>query len=298
MDIKNLPIPPWGALYEPDERDYDWDMLWITIWDLPDVIINNDEIIQDQDEAGYPYWCVHFGSSMSDNHANWQDNNPVRSTWAELADKSPTFHPQVWDYISAWPKALKQLWHIEGYFTVKGLENILLKLSEGHVLFTWSNTINWKQTYINYFTVVIWSSYGHAFQIIGYNNSNKPVQVADFPIKAPPQTLICKNSYKRTPYFFIKFEDIDRAMYVSKYFFENDKDPILKYKKDIMKNLNMKSAKLAFLLNLWNGKDPSKSITREESATMLWRMIEKLMNWEITPQKIKDIEKELKDLEK
>gem|GEM_PF-5520787 len=47
-------LPPDGAHYEYDERDYDGELLGIDIATLPDVVVNDDGMIQDQNKAGYP----------------------------------------------------------------------------------------------------------------------------------------------------------------------------------------------------------------------------------------------------
>jgi len=283
-------LPPDGAHYEYDERDYDGELLGIDIATLPDVVVNDDGMIQDQNKAGYPMWCVHFSASMNDNYSNWRDKQNERSTGWQVVRVSPTFSPDHGDYINAWPKALLKLWHIEWYFTVSWLHNILYQIAQKNIIHVGSNTIDWGKTYRNNFEAVIGRGSWHAFQLIWYNNTSQKYIYKWWEIS--PYSLIAKNSYDSKPYFCIKFDDFDRALYPTKYYFVNTKKSILQHKKDIMNNLTHKSAKLTFLLWIWNGQDPKQNITREDANVMIYRALEKMW-FDFT-----EVKNELEELEK
>lgn len=273
MNIPNACLP------REDERDY---RLWldIDISKLPKSTINDDWIIQDQDEAGYPMWCVHFSSSMNDNHANWRDWISKRSKWKDWCEASPTFSPTNWDYINAWPLTMKNLAHIKWFFNIQSLAETMYWSSKWYIIHCWSNTINWWDTRRNNWVAVINKWSWHAFQIIWYDE--------DY--------VLCKNSYKAFPYFKIRKEDFDRALYPNKYVFENDTTILDNHKKNIMKDLKLDSAKLAFLLGLTNWERPNENITREEVMAMSFRVLEKFINWDVTKESIDKAREELKRL--
>ena len=271
----------WGAIDCIDERNYSYsEIAWNTETNIADYVLLDNWVIQDQYKSWYSMWCVYFASSMHDNYINARDEDKTRTTWWELCELSSTRNAKTWDYLINWPKLLKKLWHIEWYFQVETLEEIKKALNENKPIHVWSNRIDWTATRnstdniaVIWQTVTIW----HAFHIIWYNQTWK-VRI-DTPYTIPNNCLICKNSSTNYDHwlFYIRFEDFDK-LFRTKNVFENSLDPILSYKKRIMKNINLESAKKLYELWAWNWERPTEHITREECAAMVYRMYEKIKN--------------------
>ncbi|PZM81833.1 hypothetical protein DLH72_05035 [Candidatus Gracilibacteria bacterium] len=64
-------------------------------------------------------------------------------------------------------------------------------------------------------------------------------------------------------------------------------------KNDIMENINLKNAKIAYKLGLWNGQNAKNPMTREEVMAVFVNGIKKIASGEVTIGKIEELEKEL-----
>lgn len=264
-----------------DERNYTYnEFAWCRAGAIKDFVCLDDWEIQSQNEAWYPMWCVYFASSMHDNYCNFRDSIADRSTWWQLCDASDTRNPNEWDYIINWPKLLKKLELIEWYFQVwfGDLKEVLSKWMPVHV---WSNTIDWSKTLWNInppFSqnkniAVIWSGSGHAFHIIWYNDTWEKKMVWSHEV--PADVYICKNSNWNWDgwWFYIKQEDIENALYWSKFVFTNKLSDIDKYKQQIREWINIESAKDFYDRWYTNWERPNDPITRQE----VWALLERIL---------------------
>jgi hypothetical protein len=266
MDIEMV---NW-AIDSQDERNYNyWEMVW-TIWDLPISKIIDDWVYQNQwlyKETAY--FCVAYSHSHWSNIENSIEWSWDRITWLALGRemvKKWLLDTKVWAYIIDWAKTLKDLKFISWFAQISTIDEIKHSIFNNRPVTTGSNTINWKETVNNNNIAVRWNSYWHAFLIIGYNDETK--------------LLICKNSYWTEKFdkgrFYIKYEDFD-LLYNSKFSLIDQQDQsILNYKKKIMENLTLDSAKKAMELGIWNWENPNSPISREETSAMLYRLYEKL----------------------
>lgn len=261
-----------SAFDSNDERDYKYNELFWNEIEIPDFILLDNWIIQDQNKAWYPMWCVYFSSSEVDNYCNSRDKIIDRTLWWELCDKSTTWSETEWDYVVNWPKLLKELWLIKWYILVK--DDLIKALSNWNPIHTWCNRINWKKTKENNIAIIEdWA--WHSFHIIGYNRTWSMVNEWNHTI--PNNVFICKNSSNSydNGFFYIKFDDIS-ALYEARYIFTNDTTLIDNYKNKIMENIKLESAKKAFELWLWNWERPNETATREEVSAMIYRLYDKI----------------------
>ncbi len=262
------------AIDEIDERNYQYsEIAGTTI--LPDFILNDDWDIQDQYKAGYNMGCVYFATSMNDNQLNQSDWISERSKWWELCDKSKTRSRENWDLIINGPKLAKELKLIDWYFQLKNVSETMASLVNGLNIHCGSNTINWRETNKAPYIANISSGSWHCFHIIGYNKWN---EVEYKWRKIPKDVFICKDSSFMFDnwFFYIRIEDFEKALFFTKLNFINNKEIILQYKKKIMENIKLESAKKAIENWIWNGIDWDKAVTREEAAAMIQRVFEKL----------------------
>ena len=262
-----------AALDNFDERNYPYSEI---VWNnkaVPDFIVNDDGIIQDQYKEWYNMWCVYYSVSMHDNFLNIQDWINESIKWSELCEESTTWSRVEWDYIINWPKLLKDKDLIKWYAQIDSLDSAFSALADNKQISTWTNMISWAKTrtWDYYAQGNSWA--GHAFTIIWYNRTNDYIEYNWRRI--PPMCFIVKDSshWFNAWYFYIKIEDFDRLLYRTRLTFINNTDLIDNYKKMVLKDITNESAKLAFLLGIWNGKDGKQSITREDTATMVFRSI-------------------------
>lgn len=266
----------WGALDCIDERNYSYsEIAWNDV-EIKDFVLLDDWVIQDQNKAWYTMWCVYFASSMNDNYCNKRDWIQDRSLWWELCEMSSTRSATLWDFLINWPKLLKKLDLIEWYFQINSIDEAKIALSNSQPIHCWTNKIDWWLTRQDNIAV-IWSWVWHAFHIIWFNATwNEKIDALH---KIPNNCFICKNSgtWYDNWFFYLKFEDFENLFY-TKIIFENKLDNILLYKKKIMANLKLDSAKKCFELGIWSWENPNSAVTREECAAMVYRMYEKLKN--------------------
>lgn len=255
-----------------DERTFDYEELAWAETSLPIKAICETGYRQNQKADGYNYGCVYFSTSEWTNYLN-----VIRTKWGDLCDKSETREEWVWDYLINWAKLALKLWLISWYGQIKSLLALKTSIVQNRPVLVWSNTINWTATKANWNIAVRWTWYWHRFHIIGYNDNDSH--------------FICKNSYWPSYMdkgnFYIKYEDYDLLYNTKLSFIENPK-LIDNYKKKIMEWITLDSAKIAFLLWIYNWDKRN-----EETRAIMLRAIEWMLNWKITKESIEKARKEL-----
>lgn len=255
--------------WEIDERDYRYNEVCGSDGNIPEEYYINDNELQDQNAAGYPYGCVFFSDSQGSNIMNFLEGSDVRSTWKELCDYAQLqwlFNPSSWAAIKSWPKVGKELWYLAWYVTVDTVDEILNSIANGRPVQCGSNQIDWNSaTAENWWTVSGKASYGHSIILNGYSYKTKQFRI--------------KQSYNKwdSGHQFLNFSDFN-LLYPSKYSLIDNPDPIISYKQKIMDNISIDSAKKAFENGFFNGERPQDTATREEVAAMVERAYEKLVN--------------------
>jgi hypothetical protein len=269
----------FNACYDiPDERDYQAsEILWNN--NIKDFVLNDDWEIQNQYTAWYPMGCVFFSTSMHDNWLNFRDNFNERSKWWYLCDYALSkwlWDENEWAYLSSWSIIAKDLWLIDWYMTCNSYKDMIKSLWEWFCIHTWSNKINWGELRkTSDFIAKEWVWEWHAFHCIGYNFTWEIKQVKNKTI--PWGVFIFKDSSNWFDkwFFYIKIEDVENILFRTKHIFTN-KILIDNYKKKIMENIKLESAKRAFENWIWNWLEPNKPITREEAASMIQRALDKI----------------------
>lgn len=267
-----------NACYDvPDERDYLYSEVCWNEWTIPDeYIIDDSEDYQNQWlEDITKYMCVFYSSTHWVNILNelewlWEENKSWKESWL-FAYKEWLLNVKRWACLSSWPKIMKELWYIKGYTLCKTEYDVKKSIVEWRPVVVWSNQLKW------WWPCSPKNSYWHAVLIIWYNK----------------EWFIIKQSYWKEKYNewknLLLYKHFDKLFY-SKYSLIDIENPILKYKKNIMKNINIDMAKAWFELWLWNWKNATDNISREEAVTVILRAIEK---W-ITTDKIKEALEKIK----
>ena len=266
-DKKNIDY----ALDKIDDRDYIFEeMSWLSnkIKKPESRIIDREDDYQNQGlKEITAYMCVFYSSWHWSNIQNFSEDSNVfinnESFW-KRAIKEKLLDPKKWAYIQSWPKLLKIEKYIKWYALVKTLNGIKDSILNGNPICVWSNKIDWSWTKDNYNIAVKWNSYWHAFLIIWYNDKDK--------------LIILKNSYWKDFWdnwvFYIRYEDIFSILYNGKYSLIDVKEPIVKYKRDILKKINLHDTRIWFLIGLTNWKNLSQE--KEEAVAMDVRVIRML----------------------
>lgn len=260
-----------GCIQWPiDERNYKyWDIYWnIDAWTLPSNYFINDNEFQNQADW-YPYWCVFFSQSMAENEMNFIEWSKERSTWWQLCDYALSkwlFNPESGAMIISWPKVWVALWFLSWYAEISTLDEIKHSIANNRPVQCGSNKLNFSKIILE---EKAW--YWHSVHIVWYDDDK--------------QLLKIKESYWKGRwdwwYQYLRYSDI-WLLYPTKFSLIDKQDKnILLYKKRIMEWINIEKARDAYNLGIWNWLDATKPASREETATMILRAIEKLKNWEI-----------------
>lgn len=256
-----------NACYDiPDERDYSYDLIMGVEKEKPSKYIINDNDLQDQNKAGYPYWCVFFSQSQWENIMNYLEWSEVRSKWKDLCDYAESnwmFDPKAWALIINWPKVWKTLWYLSWYFKISTIEELKHSIANNKVVQCGSNSIKWNTaTKENWYIVSWWQSYWHSIIIIWYDDDKR--------------LLTIKQSYNKYDNWiqYLRYEDFN-LLYPSKFSLVDKTDEkILLYKQKIMNDIKIESAKLFVERGYTNWERPQDNITREE----MWAIMERVLS--------------------
>jgi len=219
-----------GAKDSFDSRDYLYSEFAgsIDVESLPLKTNNRARLskIQDQSlEKRDWYKCVAFSTSHACD-VLWVEISQKYQTGRQLGEvmiEEGILDPKAGAYIVDWPKTAKELSLIDGYTTLKTLEECLHSLANEIPIVIWSNKIKInKKNYAEYA-----DSTGHATCIVDYEITDKQKMLWYF---------IISNSYWENRfdkwYYYLKFEDF-KLLYNGKYslFINDDRfNKIEKYK--------------------------------------------------------------------
>jgi len=269
MENKELEVD-W-CYDEPDERDYEYSDVFEMAWAVipPRYILDNVKYQDQWLEKITRHGCVYYSTTHGSNEENYQEWNEIRADAKEIvltAIEKEMLDPDVWTYVSNWPKLLKQLGYIKGWTKVNTINEIKHSLLHKRPVVVWGNKVVWWSARKAPYVLKKGSWFWHAVVIIGYDDHYEG------------WCFIIKNSYWIKWYdkwkLYLKYTDL-WLLYPSKYSLIDEEDPILNYKKKIMEWINLESAKKFYERGYTNWKDPQKPITREELWATLERILEK-----------------------
>lgn len=262
-----------ACLDSNDERNYQYEQIMWSSEELPSKVLLETGFRQNQQADGYPYGCVYFARAEASNYLS-----KSRLQWKDFIKWSSTRKEWVWDYVINWTKLLNKQNIISWYALVKTLNEVKHSLANGRPIHTGSNKIDWTKTKNNNWYAVYSDSYWHSFHIIGYDDAIN--------------SLICKNSYWPNYIakgnFYINYELFDKVLMNSKFSLIANPTLIDNYKQKIMEWITLDSAKIAFLLWIYNWDKRN-----EETRAIMLRAIEWMLNWKITKESIEKARKEL-----
>ena len=249
--------------------------------ELPEkVILDNVEYQNQWLESITRNFCVAYSTSHWSNEENFQEWSEDRILWKDLwlyMVEEWTMNPDVWAYVSDWPKAAAELWYLEWYAIVKTEQEIKDSIYNKRPVVVWSNQIDWSKWYNDPYVLGWDKGSAHAVVIIWYDDNYEG------------WCFVIKNSYGDERYdwgkMYLPYRDV-WLLFSSKYSLIDKPEPIINYKKEIMDNINIPIAKAWYELGLWNGENPELNITREEAVAVITRALEKLYNGEMTKEQI------------
>lgn len=282
---------PQDTCYDiPDERDYRYELIFWLQKKYPSKYIMDKWEYQNQWlEEITKYMCVFYSTAHGNNEQNIIEGSKVRIKWKDfwlIASQRNLLDLKRWAKIKSWPDLAKDLKYIKGYSLVQELEEIKDSLVNNKPIVVGTNKGKWIAARKSPYILELGESYGHGFVIIGYDDNYEG------------WCLIYKNSYWENWWdegkFYIRYTDFKDILYYSKYSLLDEIDPIIDYKQQVMKKINIPMAKVGFELWIWNWQEAEKPMTREEVVTVVLRTVEKVSKWEITGEKIQELLEELK----
>ena len=249
----------------PDERDYIYPE---TAWniELPEEFIIDD--INDYQnqwlEIITKMMCVFYSTTHGCNILNnlenvWEWDLSWKELWLKALELW-RLDLKYWAAIQNWPKTARDELNIKGWFLVNQ-NSIKQAIFDWHPVVVGSNSLDWSKT-----TLESKSTTWHAILIIGWNKTW-------FIIKESYWKLKRDNGKQYLPY------NLFNNLFISKYALIDTENILITYRKNIMEWINIEKAKEAFTLGIWNGLNPTKPASREETATMILRAIEKFKDW-------------------
>gem|GEM_PF-4041595 len=177
--------------------------------------------------------------------------------WERYLKKNPQAEGEGATLQSALEQA-KGEGYIQGYLRITTYRDLEDAIQKGWYIYTGSNNGDWATTkHTRNYTIKTRPTVGHAFALMKKN-----------------QLL---NSYGPNNGYFTFPRELFDSTY-SKYAIipKDNKNILLQHKNNIMKNINLESAKKAFENGIWNGENPQETATREETAAMIYRAMEQL----------------------
>jgi hypothetical protein len=267
------------ALLVTDERDFiaGWN---IDISDFP-IIKSATPNEFNQQEFALAYWyclCTNYAPiwMLADN--TWLVlNTKQRQDTVELRAKMADFNPKTWGYLSEWVKNIQQyartLWEKVSYVRVS------------------TKTQDFWDLYNKGYRINIWITVWETFLSDAQDNGRLD-QISFWPAKFGHSTTIRKmdkdniiDNYKDVlKYNIYSVKDLKAlidnwTIYEWAYvIFVDKEDLITNTKNKIMEEITLQGAKDAFTNWFWNGERPKEVALREEVASMIEKMYEKLKN--------------------
>lgn len=270
-----------ACIDKQDDRDYKYEEIFWIEETLPnEYIIDDVNDYQNQWlEEISKYMCVFYSSTHWVNIMNelewvWEEDKSWKDSWL-YAHKKWLLDLKTGAYLSSWPKIMKELWYIKWYALITTIEEAKRSIVNWRPIVVWSNRLKW------WWPCEAKQSYWHAVLIIWYNKD----------------WFIIKQSYWKEKYNewknLLLYKDFN-LLYNSKYSLIDIENPILSYKKQVMENIDLDPAKVWFLLWLYNWKNNTSPITRQEAVSVIVRALEKMLKWEITSDSIKKAFEDIK----
>jgi len=185
----------------------------------------------------------------------------IDQIWRMAVSDKPEIESQ-WDTLQAGLKQAKNLGIIAGFQQISTVEEYKQAVDRGWYVYTWSMNGNWNKVRDEkIYGIRENGSVGHIFAKFTYDDKG----------------MIDLNSYgAENGYFLFPWELFDTTFTKYAIIPIQDIDAILLYKKRIMENITIESARTAFTNWIWNGLDPQKAASREEVAAMIQRAMEKI----------------------
>lgn len=277
-----------NACYDiPDERDYKYtevfeeEIFWAI---LPqEFLMDNVEYQNQWLEEVTQMMCVYYSTGHWSNEENFQEWSDVRIPCKDLWLRALALwrlDVNKWSLVSDGPKTARDSWLIKWWALVNSVDSIKHSLIQKRPVVVWSFQLDWSAAK-NSPHLLKWPKWSaHAVLIIWYDD------------EIHWWSFIIKNSYGSEKYdwwkMYLKYSDF-WLLFHSKYSLIDQEDPILSYKENVMSKINIPMAKVWYELWLWNWDNATGPVSREESVTIILRAIQKMINWEITEQKLNEL---------
>lgn len=224
-----MEIFKWVIWDKEDNLSIDYELFAWSEVELPKkYVLNNDRTQHQGITEETAYMCTAFANTEWANEILYKRWNNKSHKWITLG----RYMVEKWlldiksgAYIIDAVKCAKDIWIINGYTTIKTIQQIKESIYKDRPIVVWSNQINRKETQISPFIATRKSSYWHAFVIVWYDDER--------------WVLICENSYGNMFdkwRFYIKYDDFD-ILYFSKFsiFINDDNFTKLNYLKEELK---------------------------------------------------------------
>lgn len=252
-----------------DERNIQYVEVFGSSEVLPTSMFLNDGQIQDQNKEWWKYGCVFYSTSNGSNLMNFIEWSSVRIPASKLCEKAVEeglLDVTKWAWIISGPKLTNKLGYIDWYAEISTLYEMKHSIANKRPIVCGSNQIDWSSaTKENEWTVHAWKAYGHAILLDGYDDNNEQFRI--------------RQSYDKwdKSHQWIGYNEALSLLYPTRFSLIDKSDPIItNYKKQIMENITIESARIAFEAGIWNWLDPQKPASREETAAMIQRAFDKL----------------------
>lgn len=250
-----------------DERNIQYSEVVGGMETLPVSMYLNDWELQDQQKEGWTYGCVFYSDSHGSNIMNFIEGSTIRSKWSEMCNyavENGYLDPKAGASIISWPKVGTKMGYLDGYAIVSTLEEIKHSIAHKRPVQVGSNKIDWfSANQDNGWTVSAGASYGHSIILDWYDDIKQQLRI--------------KQSYNKWDNWhqYLNYSDL-WLLYPTRFSLIDKEDPIISlYKKQIMENITIDSAKQAFEAGIWNWLNPKNPASREEVAAMIFRAINK-----------------------
>lgn len=235
---------------------------------LPTSFFMNDGELQDQKKEWWTYGCVYYANSHWNNLLNFLEGSSVRSKGSDMckwAVDNDMLDVKSWTLIVNGPKSWVKMWYLDGYAELYTIDEMKHSIANKRPVQCWSNSLDWfAATEENGWRVMPWKSYWHSVLLDWYDDKKEAFRI--------------KQSYLMwdSGHQWIGYEHVN-LLYSTRYSLIDKADSLItNYKKTVMENISIDSAKDAMTEGFWNGLSPKETATREEVAAMVMRAYNKL----------------------